>query len=61
MKLHQAMQHNKNAATRFTESDIREIRSLYPGMMPTQIARRYGAPVPTIKGILYGNTWTHVL
>jgi len=61
MKPSRAMQHNKNAATRFTEADIREIRSLYPGMMPTQIARKYNAPVPTIKGILYWRTWTHVL
>lgn len=50
----------KNGSARLTESDVREIRSSYPGVSNRDLARRYGVHVTTMQDVTSGRSWVGV-
>ena len=51
----------RTGGARLTEDDVRVIRTLYPQMNYTDIGKRYGVTIGTIKAIIVGKTWRHVV
>ena len=50
-----------NGMARLTEQDVREIRSLWPGLKQKEIADRFGVDHTTISLILLRKRWRHVV
>ena len=54
--------HGENTGgARLSEADVRVIRMLHPRMTYTEIGKRYGVNYGTIKAIVLGKTWKHVI
>lgn len=46
---------------KLTVSDVRQIRSLGSTVSQRQLSKRYNVSIPTIRCVLTGKTWKHVL